>query len=176
MDKVNETAVSFRRIKKANLAKTLASALILLGSTSFANAACIDASGDIDSFTYETVANDRVTIAVLGQTYGLDPIVEVYNPSGTLVASNDDGATSGYGIFAVRTGFLDSLITNFTPTVAGVHSIKVRGFGTSAGCYLLVIRDEAPNTFSAQGAVRPNASGVDGGVYELHADDSKALQ
>ena len=121
-------------------------------------AACIDEDGDTDDYSYETLANDPVSIAVLGQAYGLDPVLEIYDPDGNLIAVNDDAGINGPRIAGVSMGGLDSAILNFRPDVNGIHNVVVRGFGSSTGCYLIVFRSEQ----SPQAA--RTLSGDDGGV------------
>jgi hypothetical protein len=124
-------------------------AAVMLMATN-ASAACIDTPGDVDWFTYENdvVTGNSVTVAVLGGAYGLDPVVYVYDiDSVTVIGSNDDRGVAGPKLAGIAMQATDSVFT-FTPANVGTYWIGVVGFdpATSAGCYELVVRDNAiPN-------------------------------
>src|SRR6185295_3981776 len=56
-------------------------------------AASITAPGEVDTYTFSAVANDRVMVGMAIASGGLDPEIVLYNPSGQAICS----AYYGYG-------------------------------------------------------------------------------
>ncbi|MEM7010283.1 MAG: S8 family serine peptidase [Verrucomicrobiota bacterium] len=90
-------------------------------------------SSPIDIYSFEAAAGDNLSISTTTPFVGageivnlLDPAIELYNPSDTLVASDANGAPDG------RNATL-----SFTTAAAGVHKILVKPEAGTIGEYLL---------------------------------------
>lgn len=85
-------------------------------------------SGDLWTFTGtpgQTVAIDMRE----DKDSGLDPLVLLYGPDNTLIASDDDGGEAGF----------DSLL-EFELPAGGTYTLVATSFGSSGGAYTLIIR------------------------------------
>lgn len=63
-----------------------------------------------------------------GGTATFDTVVEVYSPTCSLVASNDDSSGCTQSL---------SSYLRYTPTVSGIHRVRVRGYSGSIGSFVL---------------------------------------
>jgi len=88
----------------------------------------IETTGDRDWFGVSLTAGQSYTFRLDGAaTNGLsDPYLSLYNGSGSLLGSNDDGAGAG----------TNSLLT-FTPTSSGTYYLEARAYSTQVGDYTL---------------------------------------
>lgn len=84
-------------------------------------------TGDEVLYTINGRAGELVEIALIGND-GLDPMLELRNPAGETVASNDD--SNG----------LNSLIRHTFET-DGTYTIAAQGYGSSTGSFTLRVRD-----------------------------------
>tara|TARA_R110002049_G_scaffold117332_2_gene270542 strand:+ start:127299 stop:129563 length:2265 start_codon:yes stop_codon:yes gene_type:complete len=99
--------------------------VVAVGGTVTGN---IEDPGDRDWFAITLTEGQTVQIAQNG--LGLsDPLLQLRDASGNLVASNDDGGPG-----------LDSLIT-FTALSGGVYYIDAGAFGSNAGTYQIVVTE-----------------------------------
>jgi len=88
------------------------------------------AGGSGDLWTFEGTAGQTVIIDMReDKDSGLDPLVLLYGPDNTLVASDDDGGEAGF----------DSLL-EFELPASGTYTLIATSFGSSGGAYTLVIR------------------------------------
>jgi len=97
---------------------------------------------DIDQFAFEAEAGDLVRINVLSGTSGLDPSIEVREPSPPfplvpLSPSSCTGTTSG-GV-----NFRCSFSSEFTASQSGPHSLKAQE-GNEVGSYVLQVERIRP--------------------------------
>lgn len=86
--------------------------------------------GDSDWFRFDVTAGTQYTISLegIGANELSDPLLRVYNASGTQLASNDDGGTG-----------LDSLLT-YTPTSSGTVYIAAESFADAyTGDYRVLV-------------------------------------
>ena len=74
----------------------------------------IGPAGDTDSFTFEGVSGDRMSVWVWPTTPRLDSAVHLIGPSGELVASNDDAVS-----------LVGSLISGVFLQETGLHTVEV---------------------------------------------------
>jgi subtilisin family serine protease/methionine-rich copper-binding protein CopC len=100
--------------------------------------------GGNDSYTISVNAGDNLVIRTLTPADGsgafinlLDPLVELYNPSGTKVAFNDNGGADGR-----------NALLNYTALVAGTYTVKILpgGSGTTNGEYILGVSGATGST------------------------------
>jgi len=104
-------------------------------------AICTLTPGDVDYFTFNTgfLGPEGAYLIMTTPLESLptnfstpDTIIEVFNPSGTLIAFDDDGGSDSIGTSARGS------IVRFKPTSGGSHRIRVRGFNaTTAGRYMI---------------------------------------
>lgn len=95
-------------------------------------------------------AGDQVTATHVCSDGTLDPLLRVNDPSGTQVASNDDGYTT-------CNSFRSSIVT-FTAQVTGNYVFEADSYGTSSGPYTLTViisRQVTETPPSAQQATTP---------------------
>jgi serralysin len=103
--------------------------------------------GDQDFYKVTLEAGKTYEIDLFGQVGGkslvplLDSYVELYNASGTLLASADGGASTL--INTVNSGF-DAILT-FQASVTGTYYINARAFGNELGDYALSVKAVDPN-------------------------------
>lgn len=86
----------------------------------------LTASSPVDTYTITLNAGETITLTVEATSPTFDPILELYDPNGVLVASNDDIDTAG--------GNYNSRII-YTVTTSGDHSAVVTGYGQSVGTF-----------------------------------------
>ncbi len=88
------------------------------------------AGGAGDLWTFEGSAGQTVVIDMReDKDSGLDPLVLLYGPDNTLIASDDDGGDAGF----------DSLL-EFELPAGGTYTLVATSFGSSGGAYTLIIR------------------------------------
>ncbi|MEQ8766780.1 MAG: pre-peptidase C-terminal domain-containing protein [Planctomycetota bacterium] len=93
-------------------------------------------AGDADFFSFDAQVGDVIIIDVSARTFGssLDSVIDVFDPNGIGVATNDDGGE----------GSLDSFVL-FTAPEAGTYSVEVSAFSGDGpdGYYTLNIIESA---------------------------------
>lgn len=89
--------------------------------------------------TLTLVTGETVTVTVRALDRALDPVVDIIDSSGTVLATNDDHGTSDASL-----GVFDSRISNFTAPRDGVYTIRIDGYGGSAGRFELTINRTIP--------------------------------
>ena len=95
----------------------------------------IGVGGEHDQFTVALVAGQEYEFRLhgFGRSELSDPYLRLYNPSGTLVAQNDDTGSAIWDGTSPR----DSRVV-FTPPAGGTYTLDVAGFTTTqVGDYLL---------------------------------------
>lgn len=93
----------------------------------------MDASAESDFFSFEVIAGDFLTITTSTPLDGpnqplnlLDPALELYDPAGNIVASDENGASDGR-----------NAVINFSSNDSGTYTIRVLSSAASTGHYLL---------------------------------------
>lgn len=86
--------------------------------------------GEEHLFTMRGEAGQMVEIALVATDDGLDPYLELRDPSGETIAFNDDGGEN-----------LNSLLRH-TFEESGTYTIAASGFGDSTGSYRLRVREQ----------------------------------
>ncbi|MEM9825059.1 MAG: CARDB domain-containing protein [Planctomycetota bacterium] len=81
---------------------------------------------DRDEFTFNANAGDVVTIATT--SFGIDPFINLYDPSGTLLASDDNGGSNG----------IDALLS-FSITETGTYTVEAFEVNSDDGGYVLTV-------------------------------------
>ncbi|MAE66557.1 MAG: hypothetical protein CMJ18_19990 [Phycisphaeraceae bacterium] len=130
-----------------------------------------DAAGnlDVDEYAIEVREGDPLTILTSAPTVvddGLNPYVELVDPDGNVVASDDDDAPDG----------VHALVTH-TAAVAGTYTIRVGSDG-SGGSYLLRAEGHhgPPTTVAVVGSTFPDQGAVIDPPSEITLDFSSSLQ
>ncbi|NJL94687.1 MAG: hypothetical protein HC915_13670 [Anaerolineae bacterium] len=102
---------------------------------------------EVDVYQYAGVTGERVTLTMVAEPgSGLDPVLELYDPFGFLVAKNDDINQAG--------GIRDAGFSLFLP-FDGEYEIVARSFaGASSGGYTLFLTSQAPPPPVSLGSVR----------------------
>lgn len=90
----------------------------------------IDAAGAADEWVFNGQAGERVNVVLNSQ---FDSYLELYNPDGELIASNDDSGNS-----------LNAALFDIQLNKAGSYGIVVRGYGGSVGGYALALTGGHP--------------------------------
>lgn len=95
----------------------------------------VSTSSDVDFFEFNVGASDTLTISTLTPGDGaglfdntLDPVLDLYNPSGVIVATNDNGGPDG------RNAAL-----TYAATTAGIYTVRVSSAATTSGEYVLTV-------------------------------------
>ncbi|MEE8450983.1 MAG: pre-peptidase C-terminal domain-containing protein, partial [Thermoguttaceae bacterium] len=81
-----------------------------------------------DTYALDVTAGDQLLITTTTPANTLDPALELYDPAGTLVASDDNGAPDGRNSRLAHTA-----------AVSGSYTVKVLAVGDSRGEYVLNI-------------------------------------
>ncbi len=103
--------------------------------------ASIDFTGDVDIFFFFGQAGDKVRVTVRGGAIGLDPRIEVRDPTNNVVTTASCSAADG--TFGSVCGFEET----FDLSVGGAHTILVDEVGnTQTGAYTLDIQRVLPDT------------------------------
>ncbi|MBM3190061.1 MAG: hypothetical protein FJZ90_15235, partial [Chloroflexi bacterium] len=90
-------------------------------------------------YTFRAQSGERVTIRMDWRTDSLDPRLDLIDPAGRVVASDDDSG-----------GNRNSLIENLTLTQAGTYTIVARGSGYyGAGLFRLTLTGQPACTYAA---------------------------
>lgn len=85
--------------------------------------------------TFEAQQGDYITLTARALTPGMDPQMVLIDPSGAILADNDDS-----GFFADSTlANYDARIAHFLIPAAGEYTVEVTGFRDSAGSFALTI-------------------------------------
>ena len=84
----------------------------------------IATAGEVDSFSFDALAGDVVSIAVDTPDSALDPYVELRNSANGLMTSDED---SGPGV--------DSLVGSFVMSSSGTYSVRIGGRSSTVGAY-----------------------------------------
>lgn len=96
----------------------------------------IGVPGDADYFSFTVPAGNDIVIATLAERTGIAGAVDtqlfLYDASGTLVASNDQGTFSGFG------STTDSVLY-YSNAPAGIYYVAVRGAESSVGRYTVEV-------------------------------------
>ncbi len=90
----------------------------------------IDEPDAVDEWVFNAQAGDRVNVVLNGQ---FDSYLELYNPDGELVTSNDDSSSS-----------LTAALFDVQLAKAGPYTIKVRGYDNDRGSYALALTGGHP--------------------------------
>ncbi len=85
-------------------------------------------AGETQRYTLAALALTIVSIRVEALDDRLDPLLEVFDPSGALITANDDYAYPAT---------LDALVPAFVVPVSGAYTLTVAGLGDSGGAYRL---------------------------------------
>ena len=121
--------------------------------------ASINAPGDTDSYTIHLDAGQVVTV-VVDPAAGLQPTLELRDPSNTLLAS---ASATGAG--------LDVVLQTIAISTGGVYTIAVGGAAGTSGTYSLqVVLNAAAELESHNGSpndTRPSAQSIDGSFLNL---------
>jgi hypothetical protein len=96
-------------------------------------------SGGNFTGTLTLTAGEMVTVTVRALDRALDPVVDILDSGGTVLATNDDHGTSDAAL-----GVFDSRISNFIAPSDGVYTIRIDGYGGSAGRFELTITRTMP--------------------------------
>ncbi|GIW08639.1 MAG: hypothetical protein KatS3mg060_3444 [Dehalococcoidia bacterium] len=108
----------------------------------------ISPATDLDTYYFDAMAGQRITIRMTRQTAPLDPFLRLYSPTGSLLAWDDDSG-----------GNLNSLIPNVTLAISGRYRIEAFSyFGMSAGPYELVATLDSPPTATATRTATPTGT------------------
>jgi Ca2+-binding RTX toxin-like protein len=90
----------------------------------------LDSNGDHDWFAINLVAGQQITASIFGITL-VDPLLNIRNSAGQVVASNDD----------IKSGSDRNSEVSFTPTASGTYYIDVGGFNNAyAGTYQVSVQ------------------------------------
>ncbi len=91
----------------------------------------VNFSGDQDWYRVTLTAGQQYTFALNGWGQGAvrDPVLELRNSAGTIIASNDDGGP-----------WLGSQLT-FTASASGTYFLTARGLGSNVGQYMLTMNN-----------------------------------
>lgn len=96
----------------------------------------VESAGDRDWVAIELLAGETYDIDVLGSVSGAgtltDPIMAIYDSTGTYLAGNDDGGSG-----------TESYLS-FTATAGGTYYVMARGYSTKTGTYQIRVTGEAP--------------------------------
>lgn len=113
----------------------------------------ISAAVPAEDFIITLNPGETITLTVEATSSTLDPILELYDPSGNLVATNDDIDTAG--------GNYNSRIT-YTVTTAGDHTAVVSSYGSSTGTYniRLVFGASSGQTTTTNTQTQPQPTGA----------------
>ena len=84
--------------------------------------------------TFSAQAGDIVTISVRATDNVLDPKVALIDPTGTVIAQNDDHGTDD-----VSLGRYDSQIREFTVVESGSYTVRISGYAGTGGTFELTI-------------------------------------
>ncbi len=131
------------------------------------------ALAQVDHYTIEANAGDLLTIETftpgdgpLEFTNGLDPIVELYDPAGTLVATDDNGAADGR----------NALMT-FGATETGTYTVHVLAAGQSPGEYVLNVggHTAVPAPFEVAATDPADGAAVDGETSQMTVDFNDSI-
>jgi uncharacterized delta-60 repeat protein len=138
----------------------------------------LDSGGDVDLYQFAAVAGAHLTLSTVTPGYAdtLAVQVQLYDPSGKLVAGNYGGAADGR----------NALLT-FTTSVTGVYQARITSYGTGlvpasgTGEYLLTVTaDKHPTTSPSAPVLLPAAdtgvSATDGVTRFNDATPGTALQ
>jgi hypothetical protein len=106
---------------------------VLAGSLSFSPAAfavvvsgTLASANAVQTFSIPLALNDTLTVSTTSYaTGGFDPMLTLYNGSGTQVAFNDDSALNPNDSLIVFT------VTGVSPGVAGTYTLALTQFGNS---------------------------------------------
>jgi hypothetical protein len=86
----------------------------------------ISSAGQQCKFTFSGASNAAVNIVMEKVNSGLDPYIELYDPSGRKVAADDDSA-----------GNYNSAISNYVLRSSGVYTIVAKSYGNQTGDFRL---------------------------------------
>ena len=86
--------------------------------------------GAVDNWAFTGNAGDRVNIVLNSE---FDSFIELFNPAGQLIASNDDRGDS------LNAALFDILLEN-----TGQHVVKIRGYDGTMGAYVLAVTGGHP--------------------------------
>lgn len=143
-----------------------------LTAPDFSSAGSISAKGEVDSITIALAANTYYSFDMLGiSTLGgnvltlADPMLKIFGPGGTLLASNDDG---GLG--------LDASLS-FTNGAAGEYRLQLSGVGAMTGNYEFRAAGAADgnNFYNVTTGATIVLEGIGGGADTVAASVSYAL-
>ncbi|HUR47612.1 MAG TPA: pre-peptidase C-terminal domain-containing protein, partial [Candidatus Saccharimonadales bacterium] len=120
----------------------------------------IASAAEVDSWSFDALAGDVISITVDTPVGALDPYVELRNSANGLLASDDD---SGPGS--------DSLISNYIMTSSGTYFVKVGGKSSTTGGYQLRVeigrnvqlendQNYSNDTIGGANLVRKTANGI----------------
>src|SRR5882762_727653 len=84
----------------------------------------INSAGQVDSWAFDALAGDVVSISIDTPSGGLNPYVELRNSANGLLVADDDGGPG-----------LDALIGAFAISSSGSYSIRVSGNSSTTGPY-----------------------------------------
>lgn len=94
----------------------------------------INPAGDEDDFYFNAAAGQTITMRANATGGGLDPIIVLYNPSGSYITHNDDDLPN----HTTNSRLVQSINT------AGRYKIKVLGWGTTTGNYSIEVQASSP--------------------------------
>ncbi len=106
----------------------------------------ISSSGDFDYFSINLMAGTTLTADINNEVLGVsaaDTILSVFDTDGiSLLGSNDDThySTSTFGAGTLRSW--DSILFNIPILTSGTYYVKVRGYGSDAGNYELLLHSD----------------------------------
>lgn len=84
-------------------------------------------------YAFEGEAGQAITITVVALDNTFDPIVQLYDPSETLLAENDDAQPAIFGE-------LNSQIADFVLPQNGLYSVSISRVSAESGAYVLLIQ------------------------------------
>ncbi|MCA9188365.1 MAG: PPC domain-containing protein, partial [Planctomycetales bacterium] len=96
-----------------------------LGSQSVADS---NVWADEDWWSFVADAGDQAVISLNAQGTGINAYIELYNPSGNFVTSDDNGGPGS-----------DSLISGYVIPTSGVYYVRVGNWNAATGNYKLVV-------------------------------------
>jgi subtilisin len=129
---------------------TVASTLLTLG---VATTGSVNVGG-VAVYQVDGIAGRLLAVGVSPEGgSGIDPYIELFSPSGVLLASNDDAGWDNYG-----RGRLDALLDGVALPATGRYTIRVSGVVGTSGLFRIVAADDTEDGSSLTSGVARTGS------------------
>ena len=119
------------------------------------------APGESHSYTFRSEGGETLTATMIAGNTTLDPVLELYGPSGALVAFNDDAAP----------GQLDAAINEAPLQDAGIYTLVARSYGERSGGPYTLLATRGTLTLSGGGGEITIGATVEGEIAEVGQSD-----